>query len=83
MPKIPQQQALYLEHGTIKEVVLMLQEQGEDVTYHQIAKRIRRKTHVETLRLALEVSAQLRQKREREQAEIQELINQSKQEARP
>lgn len=78
MSKIPQQKNLYLEHGTVKAVTLLLQEKGEDVTYAQIAKRIKRKSHPETLRVALEVSNRLKSKREAKTEELLAIIKQSK-----
>lgn len=77
MAKIPNLEAFPLAHGTVKEVTLLLRERGEDVTYHQIAKRIERKSHVDTLKLAVKVSKRLMKKRETEQAEIQQLIQKS------
>ena len=77
MPIIPQQNTLPLEHGTVKEVTLLLREKGEDVTYHQIAKRILRKSHPETLKLALKVSKRLKRKREAKQVELQQIIHQA------
>jgi hypothetical protein len=78
MRKIPQQNTLLLEHGTVKEVTLFLREKGEDVTYHQIAKRIERKSHPETLKLAVKVSKRLKRKRQAKQAEVEQIISQAK-----
>jgi hypothetical protein len=78
MPKIPQQNTLPLEHGTVKEVTLFLREKGEDVTYHQIAKRILRKSHPETLKLAVKVSKRLKRKREAKHAELEQIISKAK-----
>jgi hypothetical protein len=77
MPKIPLQNSLPLEHGTVKEVTLLLREKGEDVTYHQIAKRILRKSHPETVKLAVEVSNRKKETREAKRKEIRRLIKQS------
>lgn len=68
------------EHGTAKEVTVILQRRGEDVKYDAVCKRLKYLSNYETVKLAMQVSRRLREERMDRAAKIRNLIEQAKRE---
>ena len=66
-----------LEHGTIAEVTAILHSRGEVIEYQTVQKRIRRLSHYETLKLAMQVSRSIRERRQARAMKIKELLTQA------
>lgn len=59
------------EHGVVKEVTRILNEEGgEDITYDGVAKRLGRRNHIETYRLAFDVNRGVLEEKLARQEEI-------------
>ena len=77
MPATDHEQELELEFGTITAVAKRLKEQGLRISYEGVLKRIKRKSHPETLRMAIAESKRLKREREERAAEIREIVQQA------
>ena len=69
-----------LERGTVRTLWREMNDAGEPVPYMTLYNRIHCLSHVETIRRATEVSGRIAAKKQRRQAEIKRIIENSKQE---
>ena len=80
MPSEKRKKEIRLERGTIAEVARILNSKpGEAITKDGVTKRVRTRSHVETLRLAVKVSARLKKKRDRHAKAIEAAENEANQ----
>lgn len=80
MPTIHLNKPPKWEHGTAKEVTVILQGRGEDVKYDAVCKRLKSLSNYETVKLAMQVSRRLREERQERATQIRNLIEQAKRE---